>query len=141
MKNKWLRIYKRYLKKAKGVSIKDTNLNAFNDMMHDYWIGAIPGVPSGRYGEAPHDESFRQLLAEFYILQLTANAVDDKPEDPRHTVNAWSFIWSVIFGVSCGFEIVSLCAGNRIFVLVCLSAMVFSLAMCTFLSIKKTEVK
>lgn len=76
MKNKWLRIYKRYLKKAKGGSIKDTNLNAFNDMMHDYWIGAIPGVPSGRYGEAPHDESFRQLLAEFYNLprmQLTTN--------------------------------------------------------------------
>lgn len=141
MKINWSRIYKRYLKKAKGVSIKDTNLNAFNEMMHDYWIGAIPGVPSGRYGEAPHDESFRQLLAEFYILQLTANAVVDESEDPRNICGGWLSFWILIFVVSLIYEVKSLIAGNRIFVLVCLSVMVFSLSMCTFLRIKKAEVK
>lgn len=140
-KIKWSRIYKRYLNKAKGVSIKDTNLNAFNEMMHDYWIGAIPGVPSGRYGEAPHDESFRQLLAEFYILQLAAHVVDDEPEEPRQICDMWLSFWAVIFCVSFAFEIVSLYTRNRIFVLVCLSVMLFSLAMCTFLRIKKAEVK
>ena len=140
-KIKWSRIYKRYLKKAKGTSLKDTNLNAFNEMMHDYWIGAIPGVPSGRYGEAPHDESFQQLLAEFYILQLTANAVNDEPKEPWHICDGWLSLWILIFVVSLIYEVISLNAGNRIFVLVCLSVMVFSLAMCTFLSIKKAEVK
>ena len=141
MKIKWSRIYKRYLNKAKGASIKDTFLSAYNEMMHDYWNGAIPGVPRGRYGEVPHGESFRRLVDELNALQLAAHAVDDKPEEPRHICTAWLSFWSVITGVSCAFEIVSLLAGNRIFVLVCLSVMLFSLSMCTFLSIKQTEVK
>lgn len=136
MKNKWLRIYKRYLNKAKG----DWR-SAFNEMMSDYWNGAIPGVLRGRYRELPPDEKFQQLVVELNALQLAAYAVADKFDALRHTVAAWSFFWSVISGVSCAFEIVSLFAGNRIFVLVCLSVMVFSLAMCTFLGIKKAEVK
>lgn len=136
MKIKWSRIYKRYLNKSKG-----TSLSAYNEMMHDYWNGAIPGVPRGRYGEVPHGASFGQLVAELKALQLVAHAVDDKPEEPRHICGAWLFFWSVISGVSCAFEIVSLFAGNRIFVLVCFSVMVFSLAMCTFLCIKEAEVQ
>lgn len=136
MKINWLRIYTRYLSKAKGGW-----RSAFNEMMYDYWNGAIPGVPRGRYGELPHDESLRRLVAELNALQFAAYAVDGEPEDPKHIVDAWSFFWSVISGVSCASEIVSLIVGNRIFVLVCLSVMVFSLAMCTFLGIKKAEVK
>lgn len=135
-KIKWSRIYKRYLNMSKG-----TALSAYNEMMHDYWNGAIPGVPRGRYGEVPHGASYGQLVAELKALQIVAHIVDDEPEDPRHIVNAWLFVWSVITGVSCAFEIVSLIVGNRIFVLVCLSVMVFSLAMCTFLGIKNLEVK
>lgn len=136
MKIKWLRIYKRYLNMSKVGA-----LSAYNEMMRDYWNGAIPGVPRGRYGEVPHGASYGQLVAELKAPQLVAHVVDDEPEDPRHIVNAWLFVWSVICGVSFAFEIVSLCTRNRIFVLVCLSVMLFSLAMCTFLRIKKAEVK
>lgn len=116
-------------------------LSAYNEMMSDYWNGAIPGVPRGRYGEVPHGASYGQLVAELRAHKLVAHIVDDEPEDLKHAVNAWLFVWSVITGVSCAFEIVSLLTGNRIFVLVCLSVMVFSLSMCTFLSIKNPEVK
>lgn len=136
MKIKWLRIYKRYLNMSKVGA-----LSAYNEMMRDYWNGAIPGVPRGRYGEVPHGASYGQLVAELKAHKRVAHVVDDEPEDPRQIVNAWLFVWSVICGVSCAFEIVSLLVGNRIFVLVCLSAMLFSLAMCTFLRIKKAEVK
>ena len=136
MKINWLRIYARYLSKAEG----DWR-SAFNEMMYDYWNGAIPGVPRGRYRELPHDESLRRLVSELNALQLAAYAVDGEIDDLRHTVDAWLFIWSVISCVSCAFGIVSLIVENRIFVLVCLSVMVFSLAMCTFLGIKKAKVK
>ena len=136
MKIKWLRIYARYLSKAKG----DWR-SAFNEMMYDYWNGAIPGVPRGSYGELPHDESLRRFVTELNALQLAAYAVVGEIDDLRHTVDAWLFIWSVISCVSCAFGIVYLIVGNRIFALVCLSVMVFSLAMCTFLGIKKAEVK
>lgn len=136
MKNKWLRIYKRYLNKAKG-----NLLNAYNEMMHDYWNGAIPGVPRGRYGELPHDESLRRFVTELNAIQLAAYEVDGEIDDLRDICDAWLFFWSLIFVVSFVFEIVSLFAGNRIFVLVSLSVMVSSLAMCTFLSIKKEEVQ
>ena len=59
MKIKWLRIYKRYLNMSKVGA-----LSAYNEMMHDYWNGAIPGVPRGRYGEVPHGASYGQLVAE-----------------------------------------------------------------------------
>jgi len=141
MKIKWSRIYKRYLNKAKDVSLKEASLNAYNEMMHDYWTGAIPGVPRGRYGEVPRGESFRQLVAELHALQLAAHVVDDEPIEPRHIVNAWLSFWILMFVIFLTYEVISINAGNRIFVLVCLSVMVFSLAMCTFLSIKKAEVK
>lgn len=136
MKNKWLRIYKRYLNMTKG-----TALSAYNEMMRDYWNGDIPGVPRGRYGEVPPGASYGQLMDELHLHKLVAHLVDDEPEDPRHICDLWSFCWSVIFCVSFAFEIVSLYTRNRIFVLVCLSVMLFSLAMCTFLRIKKAEVK
>ena len=136
MRIKWLRIYKRYLNMSKG-----TALNAYNEMMHDYWIGAIPGVPRGRYGEVPPGASYGQLVAELKAPQLVAHLVDDEPEDPGQICDMWLSFWAVIFCVSFAFEIVSLYTRNRIFVLVCLSAMLFSLAMCTFLRIKKAEVK
>ncbi|MBQ3166387.1 MAG: hypothetical protein IJC01_03515 [Clostridia bacterium] len=141
MKNKWLRIYKRYLNKAEGDTLQDTFLSAHNEMMHDYWNGAIPGVPRGRYGELPPGESYQRFKADFHALLFAAHAVDDEPVEPRHIVNAWLSFWILIFVVSLTYEVISLNAGNRIFVLVCLSVMVFSLAMCTFLSIKKAEVK
>ena len=140
-KIKWSRIYKRYLNKAKGDTLKDTLLNAHVDMMHDYWKGAIPGVPRGRYGELPPGESYRWFKDDFHSVLFVKHVVDVEPEDPRNICGAWLSFWSVVFCVSCAFEIVSLFAGNRIFVLVCLSVMVFSLAMCTFLCIKKAEVK
>ena len=136
MKINWLRIYKRYLSKAKG----DWR-SAFNEMMYDYWNGAIPGVPRGRYGELPHDESLRRFVTELNALQLAAYEVDGEIDDLRDICDAWLFFWSLIFVVSFVFEIVSLFAGNRIFVLVSLSVMVSSLAMCTFLGIKKAEEK
>ena len=136
MKIKWSRIYKRYLIKAKG----DWR-SAFNEMMSDYWNGAIPGVPRGRYGELPHDESLRRFVTELNAIQLAAYEVDGEIDDLRDICDAWLFFWSLIFVVSFVFEIVSLFAGNRIFVLVSLSVMVSSLAMCTFLGIKKAEEK
>lgn len=136
MKIKWLRIYKRYLNMSKVGA-----LSAYHEMMHDYWNGAIPGVPRGRYGEVPHGASYRRLIAELHVLQLAAHVVDDEPEEPRHICGGWLSFWILIFVVSLIYEVISLNAGNRIFVLVCLSVMVFSLAMCTFLSIKKAEVK
>lgn len=140
-KIKWSRIYKRYLNKAKGDTLKDTVLSAHNEMMHDYWNGAIPGVPRGRYGEVPPGESYQRLIAELHVLQLAAHVVDDEPEKPRHICDGWLSLWILIFVVSLIYEVISLNAGNRIFVLVCLSVMLFSLAMCTFLRIKKVEVK
>ena len=136
MKINWLRIYTRYLSKAKGEW-----RSAFNEMMYDYWNGAIPGVPKARYGELPHDECLQRFVSDLNALQLAKYAVDSEIDDLRHTVDAWLFIWSVISCVSCAFGIVYLIVGNRIFALVCLSVMVFSLAMCTFLGIKKAEVK
>lgn len=141
MKIKWSRIYKTYLDKAKGDTLKDTFLSAHNEMMHDYWNGAIPGVPRGRYGEVPHGASYGQLVAELHAHKCVAHLVDDEPEKPRHICDGWLSLWILIFVVSLIYEVISLNAGNRIFVLVCLSVMVFSLAMCTFLSIKKKEVK
>ena len=136
MKNKWLRIYKRYLNKAKG-----NWRSAFNEMMSDYWNGAIPGVPRGRYGELPHDESLRRFVTELNAIQLAAYKVDGKPKEPRHTVDAWLGFWILLFIISCVFEAISLIVGNRIFGLVCLTVMLFSLTMSTFLGIKKEEVQ
>lgn len=136
MKIKWLRIYKRYLNMSKVGA-----LSAYNEMMHDYWNGAIPGVPRGRYGEVPHGASYGQLVAELRAHKCVAHLVDDEPEDPRHICDMWLSFWSVVFCVSFAFEIVSLFTGNRFLGVVCLSVMVFSLAMCTFLSIKNPEVK
>ena len=136
MKNKWLRIYKRYLNKAKG----DWR-SAFNEMMSDYWNGAIPGVPRGRYREMPPDEKFQRLVVELNALQLAAYKVDGKPKEPRHTVDAWLGFWILLFIISCVFEAISLIVGNCIFGLVCLTVMLFSLAMSTFLGIKKEELE
>ena len=140
-KIKWSRIYKRYLNKAKGDTLKDTLLNAHVDMMHDYWKGAIPGVPRGRYGELPPGESYRWFKDDFHSVLFAAHVVDDEPEDPRNICDTWLSFWSVVFCVSFAFKIVSLFTGNRFLGVVCLSVMLFSLAMCTFLRIKKTEVK
>ena len=136
MKSKWLCIYKRYLIKVRG----DWR-SAFNEMMYDYWNGVIPGVPRGRYGELPHDESLRRFVTELNAIQLAAYEVDGEIDDLRRTCDAWLFFWSLILVVSFVFEIFSLFTGNRIFVLVSLSVMVSSLAMCTFLFIKKAEVQ
>ena len=95
MRIKWLRIYKRYLNMSKG-----TALNAYNEMMHDYWIGAIPGVPRGRYGEVPPGASYGQLVAELKAPQLVAHLVDDEPEDPGQICDMWLSFWAVIFCVS-----------------------------------------
>lgn len=147
-KIKWSRIYKRYLNKAKGDTLKNTLFNAHIDMMHDYWKGAIPGVPKGRYGELPPGESYRWFKADLHAILFAAHKVDDEIEEPRHETkeprhicDVWLSFWILIFLVSFVYEFISLNAGNRIFVLVCLSLMVFSLAMCTFLGIKKAEVK
>jgi hypothetical protein len=136
MKINWSHIYKRYLFKAKGNSFI-----AYNEMMHDYWNGAIPGVPRGRYGEVPHGESFRRLVSELDALRLAAYVVAGEPEEPKHTVETWLGFWILILILSCVCEVISLTVENHIFVLVCLSVMVSSLAMCTFLGIKKAEVK
>lgn len=141
MKIKWSRIYKRYLNKAKGDTLKESLFNAHSEMMHDYWKGAIPGVPRGRYGELPPGESYRWFKDDLHSLLFVSHVVDDEPEDPRNICDMWLSFWAVIFCVSFAFEIVSLYTRNRIFVLACLSVMLFSLAMCTFLRIKKVEVK